>query len=77
MKLSEKIERVARATGIATNHAYTETLREAAELARRVEVAEKIRVVSDDIGTHIDLATWHAAGLAPGEYAAVPVEVGA
>lgn len=41
MKLSEKIERLARAPGIAMNPAYTETLREAAELARQVEGSTK------------------------------------
>lgn len=38
--LSERLDRIANAPGIETNPAYTETLLEAAALARRVEGAE-------------------------------------
>lgn len=43
-KLSERLERIVRAPGIANHPAYTDAIREAAELARRFEDAPKVEI---------------------------------
>src|SRR5690606_31739136 len=46
-KLSERLERIVHAPGIANHPAYTDAIREAAELARRVEDAAVVEINSD------------------------------